>query len=69
MEKKDYAPPAPPFYISSLEQADKSVFLELPTGYYGGWHPTPVKQWIIIMAGSCELEAGDGEKVTYPHPC
>ena len=63
LELKDYAPPAPSLYTSSLETADNSVFLELPTGWYGDWHPTPVRQWMIIMTGMCELEAGDGEKV------
>lgn len=64
LEARDYAPPAPSLNASSLETADKSVFLELPAGYYGDWHPTPVRQWIIIMTGICEFEAGDGEKIT-----
>ncbi len=64
LEAKDYAPPAPSLNTSSLEAADNSVFLELPTGWYGDWHPTPVRQWLILMTGVCEFEAGDGEKVT-----
>jgi len=61
MESKDYAPPAPPLNTSALEKADNSVFLELPVGWYGDWHPTPVRQWLIIMSGECEFGAGDGE--------
>ena len=64
LEAKDYAPPAPSLNTSSLEAADNSVFLELPAGWYGDWHPTPVRQWLILMTGVCEFEAGDGEKVT-----
>lgn len=64
LAEKDYAPPAPSLNTSPLEAADNSVFLELPAGWYGDWHPTPVRQWIIIMTGICEFEAGDGEKVT-----
>ena len=64
LEATDYAPPAPSLNTSSLETADHSVFLELPTGWYGDWHPTPVRQWLILMTGVCEFEAGDGEKVT-----
>lgn len=64
LEAKDYAPPAPFLNTSSLETADNLIFLELPTGYFGHWHPTPVRQWTIIMTGMCEFEAGDGEKVT-----
>ena len=64
MEAKDYAPPAPSLNTSNLESADHSVFLELPIGWYGDWHPTPVRQWLILMTGMCEFEAGDGERVT-----
>lgn len=63
LAEKDYAPPAPSLNTSSLETADHSVFLELPAGWYGDWHPTPVRQWLIIMTGVCEFEAGDGEKL------
>ncbi len=64
LEAKDYAPPAPPLNTSNLESADNSVFLELPIGWYGDWHPTPVRQWLILMTGMCEFHAGDGEKIT-----
>lgn len=64
LEAKKYAPPAPSLNISTLEPADNCVFLELPTGWYGDWHPTPVRQWLIFMTGQCEFEAGDGKKVT-----
>ena len=63
LEAKDYAPPAPSLNTSVAKSADNSVFLELPIGWYGDWHPTPVRQWLILMTGSCEFEAGDGEKV------
>ena len=58
----DYAPPAPPLKTSEAGQADNCVFLELPAGWYGDWHPTPARQWLILMNGSCEFEAGDGER-------
>jgi hypothetical protein len=62
LESKNYAPPAPPLNTSKLESADNSVFLELPVGWYGDWHPTPVRQWLVLMSGECEFEAGDGER-------
>jgi len=64
METTDYAPPAPSLNTSRLASADNSVFLELPIGWYGDWHPTPVRQWLILITGTCEFEAGDGERVT-----
>ncbi len=62
LESKDYAPPAPPLLTSVVKTADNIVFLELPVGWYGDWHPTPVSQWLILMTGAIEFEAGDGEK-------
>jgi hypothetical protein len=64
LETKDYAPPAPSLNTSILKSADNSVFLELPIGWHGTWHPTPVRQWLILMTGVCEFEAGDGERLT-----
>ena len=63
LETQDYAPPAPSLNTSILEPADNSIFLELPVGWHGDWHPTPVRQWLIFMTGECEFEAGDGERV------
>ena len=59
---KDYAPPAPPLNTSTPAAADRWVFLELPAGWYGTWHPTPVRQWLVLMTGACEFEAGDGQR-------
>lgn len=62
LEENDYAPPAPSLNISTMASADRTGFLELPVGWYGDWHPTPVRQWLILMTGACEFEVGDGEK-------
>lgn len=61
MKMNDYAPPATPLFTSSLESAEACAFLELPVGWYGDWHPTPVRQWLILMTGECEFETGDGQ--------
>ena len=61
---KNYAPPAPSLNTSDMKKADHSVFLELPIGWYGDWHPTPVRQWLILITGMCEFEAGDGKRTT-----
>ncbi|MGI9570446.1 MAG: cupin domain-containing protein [Desulfobulbia bacterium] len=64
LELHDYAPPAPPLYLSSKEISVANLFLELPAGWYGDWHPTPVRQWLVLISGTCELEVEDGEKRT-----
>jgi len=63
MEINDYAPPALPLITSSPQPSRNIVFLELPVGWFGKWHPTPVRQWLILMTGECEFEAGDGERL------
>ena len=62
LSSSDYAPPAPNLNTSTIEKADRYVFLELPVGWYGDWHPTPVRQWLALMSGECEFGTGDGEK-------
>jgi len=64
LKAKDYAPPTPHLNTSALESADNSIFLELPIGWCGDWHLTPVRQWIILMSGECEFEVADGEITT-----
>ncbi len=60
----DYAPPAMPLNTSAAAPARNLVFLELPAGWFGDWHPTPVRQWLLFMAGQCEFETGDGQRRT-----
>ena len=31
----------------------------IPSGWDGGWHPTPVKQWCITLFGSATIETSD----------
>jgi hypothetical protein len=62
LESTNYAPPADPLYVSSPESVKKIAFLILPAGWYGDWHPTPVRQWLTLTTGECEFEAGDQER-------
>jgi len=62
LKMSDYAPPAIPLNTSPAESAKAMVFLELPIGWFGDWHPTPVRQWLFLLTGECEFEAGDGER-------
>lgn len=62
LKRNDYAPPAPALNLSEATSSSKCMFLELPVGWYGDWHPTPVQQWLVIMSGECEFEVEDGEK-------
>ena len=59
---RDFAPPAEPFSVSALEPASHHGFLSLPSGWIGDLHPSPLRMWIVVLAGEMEFEAGDGAK-------
>jgi len=57
---KNYAPPLPPMSVTKPMDAGKIVFLSNPVGWAGDWHPTPRRQFIIVLAGEYEIEVSDG---------
>ncbi len=57
----DYAPPAPPLNLSAPQPAETCVFMSVPPGWDGDWHPTPRRQIVFYLAGEVEVEASDGE--------
>lgn len=60
---RNFAPPALPFGVSPLEPATQCGFLNLPVGWVGEMHPSPIRMWIFVLSGTMEFEAGDGEVV------
>ncbi len=60
LSSAEFAPPAPPMEVSSLEAAVGWRFLHLPSRWAGEWHPTPKRIWIFCVAGAMEFEASDG---------
>lgn len=73
LEKLNFAPPASPIFIGGGGPATKVVF----GGFEENWgaadvrsgktHPTPVVQWITVLAGKMVLKTTDGNsKVVGP---
>jgi quercetin dioxygenase-like cupin family protein len=58
----DFAPPAPPVGLSEFMDVSKMVFFQLPSGWFGDWHPAPKKQFFCCLKGRLEITAGDGER-------
>ena len=56
-----FAPPAPPADVSTPTPASQFLFLLLKPGWYGDWHPAPRRQMMLLVAGECEVQVGDGE--------
>jgi len=61
LEQTDFAPPAPPLFLSSFSSALQYAFGTLPAGWYGNWHPAPHRQFSILLSGEIEVQSGDGE--------
>lgn len=70
LEAIEFAPPAPPMFVSQAEAAQALVMIELPVGWQGGWHPSPKGQWVICLAGEMGYRAEDGTEFTlHPGDC
>jgi quercetin dioxygenase-like cupin family protein len=61
LEAKDFAPPAPPLLLSTFAPASRVGFMAGPTGWRGGWHPTPRRQFLVCLSGIGNFQASDGE--------
>jgi hypothetical protein len=62
----DYAPPAPPLHVSAFVPASRIGFLQEPAGWIGEAHPTPQRQYVLILAGTFQASVSDGEERTFP---
>jgi len=58
----NFAPPAPPLALSKFISTTQLCFLSGPPGWYGDWHPSPRRQFLIYLSGESELQVSDGEK-------
>jgi len=64
MSERNFAPPAPPFFVSRMAEAVRQGFLVVPTGWVGELHPAPIRMWIFMLDGEMEFEASDGQRRT-----
>jgi hypothetical protein len=56
----NFAPPAPPIYVSAGTPAAQVVYLFLPKGFTGDFHPAPRRQIMTLISGSLESGVSDG---------
>lgn len=61
LNERDFAPPAAPMMVSDPQDARSVLLCVIPTGWDGSWHPTPARQYGVLLSGECELEVSDGE--------
>jgi hypothetical protein len=65
LDVQDYAPPAPAVAVSARLPASDIAFATLPPGYFGDWHPAPRRQYGLVLAGTLEIETGDGARRSF----
>lgn len=57
----DFAPPAPPIFISDLNPSAQYGFIGVLPGWKSEWHPAPKRQFVFYLSGTIEAEVSDGE--------
>ncbi len=62
LEAADYAPPAPPLWVSEGRAATKWMIVTGTANWDGKWHPSPVRQFMVFVSGEFEMEGSDGER-------
>jgi quercetin dioxygenase-like cupin family protein len=61
VEMVNFAPPARPVGLTEFMDVSKMVFFQLPSGWFGDWHPAPKRQFFCCLKGQLEITSGDGE--------
>ena len=61
LEPSEFAPPAPPLNVSTTVPAKQLLFVSAPADWKGDWHPSPARQYLLMMSGELEIQASDGE--------
>lgn len=64
MEERDVAPPADPALASDELPVSGLRVMRLPPGWYGEWHPSPYRLWMLVLSGASICEVSSGERRT-----
>jgi hypothetical protein len=59
---QNFAPPTQPFSVSQLTAATHCGFLNLPAGWFGEMHASPIRMWIFVLTGEMLFEASNGDQ-------
>jgi len=62
LQPERFAPPAPPLDVSAMSRADGWNLLRFAADWVGGWHCTPSRQWMFLLAGQATVRASDGSQ-------
>lgn len=62
VQSERFAPPAPPLGVSALSRAAGWNLLRFAADWVGGWHCTPSRQWMFLLAGQATVRVSDGSQ-------
>lgn len=62
LQSEQFAPPAPPLDVSATSRADGWNLVRFAADWVGGWHCTPSRQWMFVLAGQATVRASDGSQ-------
>jgi len=62
LHSERFAPPAPPLDVSAISRADGWNILRFPADWVGGWHCSPYRQWMFVLAGHAAVRSSDGSQ-------
>lgn len=59
-EESGFLPNAPPMLLTAQTPASGYFIAQAPVGLDLDWHPSPVRELAVYLAGEGEIEASDG---------
>ena len=62
VQSERFAPPAPPLDVSATRRATGWNLVRFAPDWPGGWHCTPYRQWMFLMAGEATVRTSDGSQ-------
>ena len=62
LQSEQFAPPAPPLDVSATSRADGWNLVRFAADWVGGWHCSPSRQWMFVLAGQATVRASDGSQ-------
>lgn len=62
-QSMDFAPPSSPVQITEDQPASGVRFAEAPVGWDDAFHPTPRRQFAVLLRGKARVTVTDGESM------
>ena len=57
----NYIEGAPPIGVAGPYPAERVAFLKIPDGWSDSCHPSPSRQYVMVLSGEAEFTTSDGE--------